>query len=141
MENEQLLDDVITAEGNQEIKTADLGVRFANVFIDGIILNILQYAIGFIFGMIDPILSLILSFGVYFIYYIALESATGQTLGKMITGTMVVDENGQKIDGGKAAVRTLCRIIPFEPFSFFGSSRRGWHDSISKTFVIKKPKY
>lgn len=141
MNNESLLDDVITTEGSMEVQSAGLGIRFANLFIDGIILNILQYAIGFILDMIDPTLSILLSLGTYFAYYIALESSTGQTIGKMITGTTVVDEFGQKIDGGKAAIRTLCRIIPFEPFSFFGSSRRGWHDSISKTYVIKKPSY
>ncbi|MFY0673283.1 MAG: RDD family protein [Bacteroidia bacterium] len=141
MENDRLLDDVITTEGFQEMQTADLGVRFANLFIDGIIVRVLNTVLTLAIATIEPSIGYVVGFLTYFIYYIALEAATGQTLGKMITGTIVVDEHGQKIDGGKAAIRTICRIIPFEPLSFFGSKRRGWHDTISKTYVIKKPKY
>jgi hypothetical protein len=34
-----------------------------------------------------------------------------------------------------ALIRTICRFIPFEAFSFFG--QKGWHDSISGTNVVK----
>jgi len=37
--------------------------------------------------------------------------------------------------GGKILGRTLSRLIPFEPFSFFTYPVLGWHDSISKTNV------
>ena len=30
------------------------------------------------------------------------------------------------------------RLIPFEILSFLGMPARGWHDSISKTFVVNK---
>ena len=32
--------------------------------------------------------------------------------------------------------RTLCRIIPFEAFSFLGTPPKGWHDVIPKTMVV-----
>jgi hypothetical protein len=43
------------------------------------------------------------------------------------------------LDGSKPGLRTillrtLCRFIPFEPFSFFGE--RGWHDGLSDTLVV-----
>jgi uncharacterized RDD family membrane protein YckC len=58
------------------------------------------------------------------------------TLGKIITKSTVIDENGDKIGVGRAIGRTLSRLIPFEPFSFF-FSERGWHDSITDTHVVK----
>jgi hypothetical protein len=39
---------------------------------------------------------------------------------------------------GTMVLRSLCRLIPFEPFSFLGSDARGWHDSITKTRVVRK---
>jgi uncharacterized RDD family membrane protein YckC len=51
---------------------------------------------------------------------------------------MVVNEDGSTIDLGTALRRTLCRVIPFEQFSFLGSSTRGWHDSIPDTYVVQK---
>jgi uncharacterized RDD family membrane protein YckC len=32
-------------------------------------------------------------------------------------------------------------LIPFEQFSFFGEDGKGWHDSISKTYVVDIAKY
>jgi uncharacterized RDD family membrane protein YckC len=67
----------------------------------------------------------------------ATESRFGRTLGKLITSTKVIAQDVVKPGFGRAMVRTLCRFIPFEPFSFFGAERRGWHDSIAKTWVVK----
>ncbi|MES2409918.1 MAG: RDD family protein [Bacteroidota bacterium] len=70
------------------------------------------------------------------IYYIFLETLFGQTIGKFITKTIVVDENGERVTHEVILIRTLCRLIPFYEFSFFGIPSRGWHDSISKTYVV-----
>ena len=36
-------------------------------------------------------------------------------------------------------VRTFCRYIPFEAFTFLGNkSPIGWHDKLSKTIVVSK---
>ena len=78
-----------------------------------------------------------LGLGLYLSYYAILESTTGRTLGKLITGTKVVDENGGPPSFGQVLGRTLCRCIPFEPFSFFSSDAVGWHDSLANTRVIK----
>ncbi|QDS95071.1 hypothetical protein FF011L_38550 [Roseimaritima multifibrata] len=48
-----------------------------------------------------------------------------------------VNEEGGKASFGQVAGRTICRLIPFEIFSFFGTPCRGWHDKIPKTFVVK----
>jgi uncharacterized RDD family membrane protein YckC len=143
MENDRLLDDVITTEGSMEIQSAGLGIRFANFFIDGIIIRVLNTILTYIVATIDPFLAIGISVVMYFVYYIGLEATTGQTVGKMITGTVVVDEHGQKIDGGKATIRTLCRLIVLidQLSFFFMGGNRGLHDTLSKTYVIKKPSY
>jgi len=72
-------------------------------------------------------------------YYTLFEFfAKGRTLGKMATGTVAVKEDGSRLTFKDALLRTLCRFIPFEVFSAFGY--RPWHDSLTKTLVIKKPK-
>jgi uncharacterized RDD family membrane protein YckC len=58
------------------------------------------------------------------IYYVAQEALWSRTLGKLITGTKVVNEDGSKLTFGRALGRTLCRLIPFEPLSFLGGSGR-----------------
>jgi uncharacterized RDD family membrane protein YckC len=52
----------------------------------------------------------------------------------------VVKKDGSKPDIKTLVIRTLCRFIPFEPFSFLGATPRGWHDTYSDTYVIKKKK-
>jgi uncharacterized RDD family membrane protein YckC len=58
----------------------------------------------------------------------------GANAGKLLSGTVVVNEAGGKPTIGQVFARTLCRFIPFEAFSFLG--KRGWHDSIPKTHVV-----
>ncbi len=70
-------------------------------------------------------------------YYIGLESLFGRTVGKLVTGTIVVNELGSKASFGQIIGRSFARLIPFEAFSFLGSTGRGWHDSLPKTYVIK----
>lgn len=132
------------------------GLRFANYLID----VIAMYALSFIFGMLFAIaalgagaynepepggsgeMQLLLLLGWILIvvgYYTLFEYfAKGRTLGKMATGTVAVREDGSALTFKDALLRTLCRLIPFEVFSAFGY--RPWHDSLTRTMVIKKPK-
>lgn len=50
---------------------------------------------------------------------------------------MVVREDGGKPSLGQVLGRTACRLIPFEAFSFLGSSGVGMHDSIPDTRVVR----
>ncbi len=72
------------------------------------------------------------------VYYLVFEGLFGRTMGKIITGSIVVNENGLKPSFGVICIRTLCRLIPFDALSFLGKSERIWHDSISKTYVVEK---
>ncbi|MDN3676013.1 RDD family protein [Flavobacterium paronense] len=72
------------------------------------------------------------------VYYNLFEIFFARTVGKFITQTIVVDENGEKPNYERILMRTICRLIPFESLSFLTIPARGWHDSISKTYVVNK---
>jgi uncharacterized RDD family membrane protein YckC len=74
------------------------------------------------------------------VYYISMETLFGRTVGKFVTNTIVVDENGNIPSHQVVLIRTLCRLIPFYELSFFGIPTRAWHDRISKTYVVDKRK-
>lgn len=74
----------------------------------------------------------------YVAYFLLLEGTTGRTLGKVVTKTEVVSKDGYRVEFGPVLIRTFCRLIPFEPFSFMGSKSSGWHDTLSKTKVVKR---
>ena len=141
-----------------EYRNASLGKRFANYAIDYVAQMLIGLAIGIVIGVIiaynDPaaldtienadglsskIWELLLGYLLAIIYYFVLEATTGRTLGKLITKTKVVMRNGDEPSHGTIFKRTLCRLIPFEPFSFFGGDEMGWHDSISNTRVVEIP--
>jgi uncharacterized RDD family membrane protein YckC len=71
-------------------------------------------------------------------YYNVFEIFTARTVGKWITQTVVVDQNGEKPNSEMILVRSLCRLIPFNALSIIGFPARTWHDSISKTYVVDK---
>lgn len=124
--------------------TASAGQRFCNLIVDGIAKTALIFAIGFGIGMatqgeveISKGMDILFNIAITVVYYTLLEGFTGKSLGKLVTGTKVVDADGNPPGFGRVLLRSLCRFIPFEPFSFLGSDARGWHDTISKTWVIK----
>jgi len=83
-------------------------------------------------------------FWVFFwqLLYFLQEYSTQRTLGKYITGTKVVLATGLKPGAEFILVRTLCRLIPLEALSFGEIEvELGYHDSISKTYVIDVKKF
>ncbi|WP_217789611.1 RDD family protein [Pinibacter aurantiacus] len=69
-----------------------------------------------------------------FVYYFLMEAIFKVTFGKIVTDSVVVNEKGEKATTARVLVRTICRFIPFDVFSFVGEE--GWHDSLSGTSVI-----
>lgn len=140
-----ILDEDLLASNNK---------RFLNYILDHIFFMIVLVIMGIIVGILVAlfhstavsawmkslgnwgwnIIMLIISIT----YYTLFESLSGRTLGKLITGTIVVDENGKKPDFGTVFKRSLCRLIPFNAISFLFNPRLGWHDSISDTYVVNK---
>ena len=133
------------------LPSAGSGRRFANYILDLIFFYIIFIVIiMLIFILLEiitgyPINYIENRFMDYFIgfissttYYTLMEFLSkGRSLGKFITGTKVITLDGDKPDLKTCLIRSLCRLIPFETFSFLGSTDSGWHDSISKTRVVK----
>ncbi|MNK31120.1 RDD family protein [compost metagenome] len=74
-----------------------------------------------------------------FVMYLTEFLTKGRSLGKLITGTMVVKEDGSLPTSEDFLKRNFSRIVPFDVLSFLGS--RGWHDSWSDTKVVKRKAY
>ena len=136
---------------------ASTGQRFLNYLIDNLLLQfglsmLTGMAVGMLLGLFfpdymlelsqrsDPFALLPLSYLIvivnYLIYYTICEKAfKGYTLGKLITGTRAIREDGNELTFKDALLRSLSRLVPFEAFSAFGGYP--WHDSWTKTKVIK----
>ncbi|WP_295117569.1 RDD family protein [uncultured Chitinophaga sp.] len=128
---------------------ASRGERFANFIVDLICAYIVIFICGVILALTLPGFGATLaaeegSFSVttnfvgiifFLLYYTVIEGATGgRSIGKFITGTKATTLNGEKLSWGDAFKRSLCRIVPFEAFSGFGTP---WHDKWTNTTVVK----
>lgn len=151
-------DAMLKAKYEQEEKTRDTptnlantGKRFANYLLDRIFALVFVFIFGAAYGLLCLIFSpetlfveeegvsivdYLIAFIAMFCYYALFEGLTGRTPSKYITKTKVVNEQGEMPDFGTIVVRTLCRFVPFEAFSFLGEEGKGWHDQWSKTFVV-----
>jgi len=70
-------------------------------------------------------------------YFVFMESLFQRTLAKLLTGTIVVTENGARPSFAQILGRSFSRLIPFEAFSFLGGNHPvGWHNSLSRTRVV-----
>ena len=133
---------------------ASSGKRFANYIIDLVVIYTLIFSLIIILGIISLTLNIsgfyewtqnistvenyLIFFVIYIPYYGFIEGSTSRSIGKFVTKTIVVMEDGSKPDYATTFKRTFCRIIPFEQFSFLGSYSRGIHDSMSNTYVVDK---
>jgi uncharacterized RDD family membrane protein YckC len=130
---------------------ASTGKRFANYIIDIIVFYSLAIAFGVLWALISPdsidllendsasfnLLDRVISLIVYGILMGIIEGVfKGKSLGKLITGTRAVKEDGSTLDFGTAFLRGLCRAVPFNQLSALGSPCNPWHDKWTKTEVI-----
>lgn len=152
---EQPITPSVFEQEQKPVYFAGTGQRLANYIIDtiaayifGIVFFIIlafvlalinQDAVNFLIEetVLSKLTKYILFAALFLSYYTLLEGTTkGKTLGKLITGTKAVQEDGDVITWGDAFKRSLCRLIPFEAFSGLGGNP--WHDSMTKTTVVKK---
>jgi uncharacterized RDD family membrane protein YckC len=133
---------------------ASQGQRFLNVIIDSLFIYILVLSTGTTILLIAEAINNfavsswvenlnvleIVAYGllILFLYYFLTEVYFSRTLAKLITRTVVVKKDGAKPTVKMIFIRTLSRFIVFEGLSYLGSVSRGWHDSLSGTYVVKK---
>ncbi|WP_306353327.1 RDD family protein [Flavobacterium sp. '19STA2R22 D10 B1'] len=149
----------MSIEDSVKSTEANKGTRAINMVIDYtvlmLLLFVLLFGIVFIIAIINPdyataILGFVENTGdmadyifgipVAFLYYMIFETLTSRSIGKYITGTKVVMEDGSKPTKTAVFYRTVSRCIPFETLTFLLSAR-GWHDSISKTYVVNAKEF
>ena len=109
-------------------------IRFYNFLIDSIIFYVIVVIISLLLKdyMERETLKYFMIL-LYYLYYLTFEFAFGQTVGKMITKTKVIDlETQKKPNFTRIVIRTLSRLIPIDFLSYFISSN-GIHDLLSKT--------
>ncbi|WP_298420772.1 RDD family protein [uncultured Kordia sp.] len=120
--------------------------RFGHYFIDFFMIVFLFSK--FIFTMSDVIKDLVYFIGdrltmflLYFIvstfYYLLFETLFKATPGKYLMYTGIIHAKDNRISFGQIVIRTLSRRIPFEAFSFLGTTTNGWHDKLSNTVVVE----
>lgn len=141
---ENILDDL----GYERVQAA-LKIRLSNLLIDQLVIWLSWYLVlgrlmvsyfadlGWVTDDDTPLVVNCLTVVVDILYFTVLEAVTGgKTIGKMLTRTRAVNQDGTRIGFKKALLRSLCRMVPFEVFSALGSRCYPWHDRWTKTLVI-----
>lgn len=88
--------------------------RIVAIIIDSILLFVVTAVLVGIFVAISSRLSVLgnlLGLLIAFAYFVYFEGESGQTIGKRVMDLVVVTEDGEPIDYGTAAIRTVLRII------------------------------
>ncbi len=132
-------------ERSAQFSPARAEVRFANRSVDALLIiyvlliNLSSFSTFTRFGgdWFEPGYLLLLEIPFLLLYYIILEGIFNTTAGKCATGTTIANASGERPNFGQILGRTFCRLIPFEAFSFFAAGARGWHDSMSNTYVVQ----
>lgn len=147
---DQILDSHTTEE-HIELEYAGFWIRFVAVFIDGILLMVVQQAVSLVItgdttfanagspnGLVT-ILNLVIGAG----YAIGMESSAKQaTLGKMAVGIKVGDEYGNRITVGKAVGRYFSKLLSAITLGIgfimaaFDNRKQALHDRIVGTVVF-----
>ncbi|MBN8687312.1 MAG: RDD family protein [Chitinophagales bacterium] len=133
---------------------AGSGKRLANYIIDLVTFYVFMYFFSYVIVEVsldlaiimyndrenggNPILGQLITLVFYGLYMGLMETLfRGRTLGKLITGTIAVNEDGSRISGGTALLRGLSRAVPFNALSALGTPCYPWHDKWNKTYVVE----
>ncbi len=135
---------------------ATTGQRLGNYLLDIVAFYLAFFVMGITLGIgleltgnsawletmegTSPLVDQLLSMMLLATYYFIVEVITnGRTVGKLFTRTRAVMEDGSELTTKAVALRSLCRLIPFDAFTFLGGGS-GWHDRFSKTMVVQVPR-
>jgi len=122
---------------------AGKGRRFLNLIIDSFCYYFAVLLVSFAMAIANPsllensLLGALVSLGTMLCYYVGFEVLFGRTIGKLLTGTRVVTLSGARPRFGQVVIRSLSRMVPFEPFSCLSDPPVGWHDQWSGTRVVR----
>ena len=130
--------------------------RFVAYIIDFIVIYAVQFVIGLIVRLLIVasnryntwtllLVSYMISFVVYWMYWAFSESSSKQaTPGKMAMGIKVTDANGNRISFARATGRLFAKILSFLILFIgiimiaFTQKKQGLHDMMADTLVVLK---
>jgi uncharacterized RDD family membrane protein YckC len=111
-----------------------------NYFLSGLYVDAISEVFGYNFALIFS-LNIFISLCIFAFFMGGIEALfKGKTLGKLITGTKAVNEDGSNISPKTALLRGLSRMVPFEAFSALSTPCYPWHDRWTRTYVIDEKK-
>jgi uncharacterized RDD family membrane protein YckC len=122
-------------------------LRWLGAFIDMVLLVLFLLTPDFVLG--NPLYQETLWIWVtpVILYFPVLEGIWGRTLGKLIAGTMVVDNSGKAPGIWKAVLRTIMRLIEVNPVGAGGvlagivvamsQKRQRLGDMLARTYVVR----
>jgi uncharacterized RDD family membrane protein YckC len=132
-----------------QLVQAGSGKRLANYIIDLVSFYVFMYLFSYvlveisydlaviIYGSGHEILGRLIILLFYGMYMGLIEAVfKGRSFGKLITGTIAVNEDGSRINGQTALLRGLSRAVPFNALSALGSPCYPWHDKWNKTYIV-----
>ena len=126
---------------------AGFGRRLAAYLLDAVIVGVATSLVSFgvqgvgndgVFVGVQALLML-----ATIAYYVYFWHTSGTTPGKQALGLRVVNARGESLTVGQAIIRYVGYIVSALPLflGFFWAlrqERRGWHDLIADTYVIKQ---
>ncbi len=125
---------------------AGFWIRFVAIFIDGIIVGVVNSAVAAIFGLnTNGRSGLQILFGlVYYVYFWSNSSPwPGQTIGSKLLNIRVIRTDGSDLSISQALIRyvgfvvsAVCLLIGLI-WAAFDPNKQGWHDKIAGTYVVK----
>jgi len=140
------------ATGAAQVAYGGFWIRLVAYIIDAILLTVVVGGLGAILGFNlmetdlerqEPLFNL-LSFVIGWLYFALMESSErGATVGKMALGLRVVTSTGQRLSFMNATGRYFAKIISAIILGIgflmiaFTDKKRGLHDMIASTLVIK----
>jgi uncharacterized RDD family membrane protein YckC len=138
--------EAVPAAAAPQVRTAYAGfwVRVLAAILDGLILSAAGWVLGRGVPSDDYAVSGAVSIVLGWLYSAFLEAGPKQaTLGKMVLGLIVTDEQGRRIDFARAAIRHFAKylsaillLIGFIMVAF-DPRKQGLHDKLAKTLVLK----
>lgn len=144
------------SQAQAQVQYVGVGRRFVAVLVDSILLGIVFGVIGALFGQFQASggsvsvsltgVPAVLTFVIFFLYFIVLEAALGATLGKLLLGIRVVNVDGSRISWGASILRNILRIIDALPFAYILGAILIWTsqrkqrlgDRAARTVVVRR---
>jgi uncharacterized RDD family membrane protein YckC len=121
-------------------------LRWLGAWLDLLVVMFLLAVPDFILGNATYRATIVIWLAAAFLYFPIAESIWGRTVGKLITGMIVVDKDGHPPGFLKAVLRTLLRLIEVNPVLLGGlpayvvvmsEKRQRLGDMLARTYVVR----